>query len=244
MELLNKEAALEYLWGNHRTSIKEILANLANKFPGLKKLIVTIKDVDDARRQLLRIRDLLRKKHPEKWIGGGIADILHLTAYAQIFFRDVPYSSFKSQEIKLRKGEIPRNSKLKTTPLIKTYSPLHIQGIMAGWFKQSVEKPHASLSADKRGAITLSSLEHLKDMDYNKDIRSKLINHIKSKPASPWPAKSDLRYPWGTFINSSRVMGTPMFDTFHHDADAIDNCLRYIDVPADACVLPPYIGLH
>ncbi|CAG9332609.1 unnamed protein product [Blepharisma stoltei] len=243
MQLLSKKDALDYIWGNEEYSVKQSLMKLTHEFPGLNSLLGKANSLNQARKQLLKIRDLLRAHAPSRWIGAGIADILHLIAYTQLFFRDIPYASFESQEIHIRPGEISRNSKFDSEKLTKKYSPLHIQGIMAGWFKQSVEKPHASLSADKRGAITLSSLESLPEMEYNEELRGKLIKHLQEKPASPWPAKHSERYPWGTFVNSARVMGSPMFDTFHNDEEAITRCLKYLDVPAESCDIPPYYDL-
>ena len=41
----------------------------------------------------------------------------------------------------------------------KEYDASFIWGQLAGWFKQTVDKPNASLSADRRGTLTVPDLE-------------------------------------------------------------------------------------
>jgi hypothetical protein len=41
----------------------------------------------------------------------------------------------------------------------KDYNPTYIWGQLAGWYKQSVDKPDASLSADRRGTLSYPDLE-------------------------------------------------------------------------------------
>lgn len=41
----------------------------------------------------------------------------------------------------------------------KEYDPTYIWGQLSGWYKQSVDKPNASLSADRRGTLAYPDLE-------------------------------------------------------------------------------------
>lgn len=41
----------------------------------------------------------------------------------------------------------------------KEYDPAFIWGQLVGWFKQTVDKPSASLSADRRGTITMPDID-------------------------------------------------------------------------------------
>jgi hypothetical protein len=41
----------------------------------------------------------------------------------------------------------------------KEYDPSYIWGQLIGWYKQTVDKPNASLSADRRGTVSMPDLE-------------------------------------------------------------------------------------
>ena len=43
----------------------------------------------------------------------------------------------------------------------KEYDASFIWGQLVGWFKQTVDKPNASLSADRRGTLSVPDLESL-----------------------------------------------------------------------------------
>ena len=43
----------------------------------------------------------------------------------------------------------------------KEYDASFIWGQLVGWFKQTVDKPNASLSADRRGTLSVQDLESL-----------------------------------------------------------------------------------
>ena len=42
---------------------------------------------------------------------------------------------------------------------MKDYEPAFVWGQLIGWFKQTVDKPNASLSADRRGTLSYPDLE-------------------------------------------------------------------------------------
>ena len=51
---------------------------------------------------------------------------------------------------------------IATTPfpaLLDRYRPLFIWGQLVGWYKQTVYDPSASLSADRRGTLSLPDVE-------------------------------------------------------------------------------------
>lgn len=41
----------------------------------------------------------------------------------------------------------------------KEYDPSYIWGQLVGWYKQTVDKPNASLSADRRGTLSMPDIE-------------------------------------------------------------------------------------
>lgn len=43
--------------------------------------------------------------------------------------------------------------------LKKIYRPTYVWGQLSGWFKQTVNDPTASLSAERRGALSLPDIE-------------------------------------------------------------------------------------
>lgn len=237
--LLTPDEVQDYLWGDSESSVRKQLINLFGQLKLdqgiLNKKLTTNKDT---RLQLLKIRDLLRNTFPNKWKGAGIADMLHLIAYTQVFFIEICYASFESDPVQIRHCEIMKNS-CKTgafKTLNKKYSALYIQGTMCGWYKQTVEKPAASLSADKRGTMTLACIEMAAEGDYSPKVRKILLDHLRERPHSTWPSRPNVKYPWGNFTNKAKVLGTPMFDaTFLEDPCLLQKALDYIDTPSEKC---------
>ena len=107
--------------------------------------------------------------------------MLHLIAYTQIFFYEVYYNSFDSDSVPIRFCEISKSNGKSGIykSLSKKYSSLHIHGTLCGWYKQTVEKPAASLSADKRGTLTVSCLDNISEAEYNDSHRKLLIEHLR-----------------------------------------------------------------
>lgn len=238
--LLTYKEVIEYLWGNNDTSVRQQLKKLLAEL-GLP-ISLTAADClthEEIRLQLLRIRDLLRSI-PRTWKGAGIGDIVHLIAYTQIFFYEIGYNSFDSDSVMIRLCEVKKSNNVTKVfkSLAKKYSAMHIQGTLCGWYKQTVEKPAASLSADKRGTLTLSCIENPADLEYSGKFRTILLGHLKEKPSSAWPTKANMKYPWGNFTNKAKVLGTPMFDSVYlPDSNSLEKTLQCIDVPAEQCEL-------
>ena len=245
--ILSDEETLEYLWGvgenSIRQQVKKLFLDLGLDFSGLDRECST---VIEGKRAILKVKDALRSTFPHKWKGQGIADILHLIALTRVYFSEIPYFSFESDPVSIRHCEVSKASSNHTIfkSLKKKYSAFHIQGTLSGWFKQTVEKPASSLSADKRGTLSVSSLENPSEADYCSKIRSVLIEHLKEKPASSWPAKTSYKYPWGNFTNKAKVLGTPMFDAcFFDDHEILLSVLACIDKTADECeILDSFYG--
>lgn len=104
----------------------------------------------------------------------ALADILYLYSHTYTYFtpNDI-YFRFKSQEVNVRRWEVTwdpkyREKKSDNYPIeeervvfkgAKEYDPLYIWGQLTGWYKQSVDKPNASLSADRRGTLSYPDLD-------------------------------------------------------------------------------------
>lgn len=237
--LLTPAEVQDYFWGTHENSLRQQLKNLFSSLkldcPLLNKNLTSTFDI---RLQFLKIRDFLRIIFPNQWKGAGIADMLHLIAYTRVFFTELCYASFESSPVKIRHCEI---AKISAKPgdfkeLRKKYSSFHIQGTLCGWYKQTVEKPAASLSADKRGTLSLACIEIPIEGEYSAKLRKILIDHIREKPHSTWPSRPNVKYPWGNFTNKAKVLGSPMFDSaFFEDCSMLSKALDCLDLPADKC---------
>ena len=95
--------------------------------------------------------------------------------------------------------------------LRKQYRPLYLWGQLNGWFKQTVNDPTASLSAERRGTMSLPDIESCfggtGKGSYGPKERFELVDHVEKRPDSMWRTGTQ----W-SFRNDSKVYGSPMFD--------------------------------
>lgn len=97
--------------------------------------------------------------------------MLWLYANTQTYFTpNDKYKKFTGDEVRIRKCDVKSENQshgsLNTADQEKTvykgkkeYDPGYIWGQLVGWFKQTVDKPNASLSADRRGTLSMPDLE-------------------------------------------------------------------------------------
>jgi hypothetical protein len=232
---LTETEVFNFYWGGD-TSLRGQLVK--NEYPNLKisKILQQpCSDLLQAKRLLLQVRDLLRGK--ETWGSQGVADILHLHVFTHTHFRPILYNSFISQPIEVRFCDLyktpPPDKSFNDTfkQGSKTYSSSYIEGALTGWFKQTVENPAASLSAEKRGTLTLSCISQNLAEPYSLEMRKHLLKHLRDRPSACWPSKVDgHKVPWSSFTNPTRVHGTPMFDAAHYNcSQLLQECLACID---------------
>ena len=88
----------------------------------------------------------------------------------------------------------------------KRYRPAFAWGQLVGWFKQTVLDPTASLSADRRGTISLPDVESSYGKYSLKD-RQALLSLVSDTPGAQWPTGAL----W-SFKNTARAYGSPMLD--------------------------------
>ena len=86
------------------------------------------------------------------------------------YFTTKEYNKYRGEEIIIRKCDVGTDLSKGDVLTIedqekmvysghKEYESTYIWGQLVGWFKQTVDKPNASLSADRRGTISMPDLE-------------------------------------------------------------------------------------
>ena len=115
--------------------------------------------------------------------------------YAKIetYFTPNDYSKCTGKEVHIRKCDVAGQAADQTSfeeavrdqgktvyKGIKEYQAHHIWGQLVGWFKQTVDKPNSSLSADRRGSLSLpdissfvASAKNQEDLESGKQSRKK-----------------------------------------------------------------------
>lgn len=96
-----------------------------------------------------------------------------------------------------------------TSNLVKKYGALFIWGQLSGWFKQTVYDPTASLSAERRGTLSLPDPDSCygSARQYTLKDRDEVIQHIEKRPEAMWKINTM----W-SFRNEAKMYGSPMFD--------------------------------
>ena len=123
---------------------------------------------------LKELSSIIRRINSKTIFTEALADVLYLYSHTYTYFTpNDKYYKFKSQEVSVRRWEVTcdpkyREKKSDAYPIeeervvfkgSKEYDPLYIWGQLTGWYKQSVDKPNASLSADRRGTLTYPDLD-------------------------------------------------------------------------------------
>ena len=124
-----------------------------------------------ARTAMASISSLLRRVESYRVLVQPFADILWLYANIETYF--TPNDSYKKwveEDVEIRKCDVKEESKEQNQldpqqqeKVIykgnKEYDPSYIWGQLVGWYKQTVDKPNASLSAERRGTLSMPDLE-------------------------------------------------------------------------------------
>jgi hypothetical protein len=96
-----------------------------------------------------------------------------LYSKTETYFTVTDYHRVRGDEVQIRKCDVNMDhvQRVKASELAvndqsksvfkgcKEYDPSYIWGQLVGWFKQTVDKPNASLSADRRGTITMPEID-------------------------------------------------------------------------------------
>ena len=93
----------------------------------------------------------------------------------------------------------------------KKYQQHFAWGQLVSWFKQTIYDPSASLSADRRGTMSLPDPESAyggsKPGSYERSERKILLTHAEKNPDRAWPTT----WRW-SFRNPAKVYGSPFID--------------------------------
>ena len=93
----------------------------------------------------------------------------------------------------------------------KKYQQHFAWGQLVSWFKQTIYDPSASLSADRRGTMSLPDPESAyggsKPGTYERSERKAMLAHLEKNPDRSWPTT----WRW-SFRNPAKVYGSPFID--------------------------------
>lgn len=116
----------------------------------------------------------------------------------------------------LHLGQFPRAPGAGTRAgagVSKLYRPTYPWGQLSGWYKQTVADPTASLSAERRGSISLPDVESCFSKGgtgrtpYSAKERRDLLEALARRPDAQWRSGTIF-----SFRNEARVYGSPMLD--------------------------------
>lgn len=94
--------------------------------------------------------------------------------------------------------------------LQKRYGALYVWGQLVTWYKQTIYSPDSSLSADRRGTLSLPDPESCcsaAPSAYVNKERKELFKALRKNKHQSWPTATS----W-SFKNPAKVYGSPMFD--------------------------------
>ena len=127
------------------------------------------------------ISQTLRGINSHKVAIQALCDTLVLYSKTETYFTSTEYVRVRGNEVSIRKCDVNMESaaRTKATELgvkdqskalykgTKEYDPSYIWGQLVGWYKQTVDKPNASLSADRRGTISMPDIDSFIVTDKN-----------------------------------------------------------------------------
>jgi hypothetical protein len=172
--------------------------------------------IQKARDILIRVSKMLRTCVKNNSIFyEGLADMIYLHASTKVLFKhSKEYNkSVQSDVVCIRKRDIQVNLDKKyelddtVASARKEYDRFYIWGQLIGWYKQTVDKPNASLSADRRGTLSYPEIDSffIKNsrnsnhsdtkssnfFNYPYGSKSSFYNRIIENPSLMWPVGND-----------------------------------------------------
>ena len=178
----------------------------------------------EARTRLLMICHTL--KALDDAMGGrrkfnAMVDLGRMVAFTAKFFAAERYDTLISTDV-LQKKHVKYNDHSKSdirmleslgnTDIVKEwakkYGPNHLWGQLVFWFKQTINEPNASLSADRRGTLSLPDIESASGgSKYGSSTRINMIKTLEEAPEKMWKTGTL----W-SFKNAAKVYGSPWLD--------------------------------
>mmetsp|Transcript_11397 Transcript_11397/g.31701 ORF Transcript_11397/g.31701 Transcript_11397/m.31701 type:complete len:1269 (-) Transcript_11397:54-3860(-) len=149
----------------------------------------------------------------------AMVDLVRMYAFTENLFTLHKYKSVVSSDI-IRKKHIQymqnskstekRISEMQSEDLIpstgKKFCQTFLWGQLMYWFKQTIYDPNASVSADRRGTVSLPDVESAKG-NYKQKQHDQLKVWLSERPHQLWKTGTN----W-SFKNSAKVYGSPWLD--------------------------------
>ena len=139
-------------------------------------------------------------------------DVLALYGNTKHHFRNNPYVGFNSDAVTIPALDV-KEQRAKPKAFMRKYNPGYLWGQLICWNRQKIYDPSASLSADRRGTMSLPDPESLKPTNsfgstakYHRQF-VEMLGWLRAQPARMWPTGTL----WN-FKNPSKTYGSPMFD--------------------------------
>jgi len=228
--------------------LKRFRATGVGKVPGMLSRLSDLQMADaktpqEAREKLLAIAEILEEL--ARGDGGSkkfaaVIDLIRMFCFTKRFFSCNKVNSFASSAVMCKKhvmysansketermlGRMQDDDKVYTTG--KKYSMQFLWGQLIFWFKQTIYDPNASLSADRRGTLSLPDVESAKGSgaSYVSKQRPHMIKTLRDCPDKYWKTGTI----WA-FKNAAKVYGSPWFDAAMEDPyAAIDTSKIHLD---------------
>ena len=160
----------------------------------------------------------------------SLADVLYLYAQTRVLFtanKNIN-GSFYGENIQILKRDVDNScvpNEYISAPLDtviaegkKEYENNYIWGQLVGWYKQTVDKPNASLSAERKGVLCYPDIESFfwnenlngnnNEMNYPCGGRIQFFEKLKDNISMSWPTTNQ----W-SFKNRNKIYGTIQLDS-------------------------------
>ena len=122
-----------------------------------------------------------------------------------------------------------RGERVDPPPCIfKKYGAHFIWGQLVMWYKQTVNDPTASLSAERRGTLSLPDIEscyHRQHGSYTSKDRKALLEQLHHRPDAMWKVGTIF-----TFKNEAKIYGSPMFDAVLSSHSGMTEILHHLSM--------------
>ena len=233
---------------NLNNLVKEILQKLSyNPITFISQNISYKKLNEKIRKNLLEVSSLIKQcaqyetSHKLVYYE-GLGDILYLYAKTKIHFtpNQNVTGQYLSEKIQIRKRDVDiscLSSEFLDSPLDtviteekKEYENHYLWGQLVGWYKQTVDKPNASLSAERRGTLSYPELESFFVKDDNEKIfnypcggKENFYSKLIENTSLMWPVGND----W-SFKNKFKVYGTVQFDAVYYENFYLNKIKQYV----------------
>ncbi|XP_054815408.1 histone-lysine N-methyltransferase ATXR3 isoform X2 [Prosopis cineraria] len=232
LEKLSPEAAVSLLWKGEESFVEELLQCLTPHVEEdtLNDLKLKIHSHDpsgsgdiqkELQKSLLWLRDEVRNLPcTYKSRHDAAADLIHIYAYTNCFFRVRDYQAITSPPVYISPLDLgPKYAdKLGTgfQEYRKTYGENYCLGQLIFWYNQSNANPDSNLARARRGCLSLPDVGSFyakaqkpsRHRVYGPRTVRSMLARMEKQPQRPWPKEKI----W-SFKTSPKFFGSPMLDS-------------------------------